>query len=327
MLIIDEATVRRHLPWPSLIAAIREGFRQGAEMPLRQHYTIPVPGEPDATLLLMACWTIGGYIGVKIANIFPGNVARGHPAVAAGYLLMSGRSGEVLAYIEAGELTARRTAAASALAASTLAPRNASNLLVVGTGRLAPYLAQAHASVRPVRDIAVWGRTPQKAESLAARLRNDGLPARATTGLSDAVTAADIITCATLSTDPLIRGEWLSPGTHIDLVGGYTPKMREADDEAVRRARIFVDTRDGATREAGDITQPISAGMITEADIAGDLFDLAADAKSGRRAESEITLFKSVGAAIEDLAAAIAVYRAETNQPHSAPSNGGRSSP
>ncbi len=315
MRIIDEATVRRHLPWPTLIDAIRDGFRQGAEMPLRQHYTIPVPGDPDATLLLMACWRIGGYIGVKIANIFPGNVARGNPAVAAGYILMSATTGEVLAYIEAGELTARRTAAASALAAGALAAKNAKNLLVVGTGRLAPYLAQAHAAMRPLREIAVWGRTPQKAEALAARLRHDGLPASATANLRDAVTAADIITCATLSADPLIRGEWLSPGTHIDLVGAFTPKMREADDEAIRRARIYVDTRDGALKEAGDIVQPLANGVITPADIAGDLYELAAGTDAGRQSATEITLFKSVGAAIEDLAAAVAVYQAVEAEP------------
>ncbi len=312
MLIIDEATVRRHLPWPTLIDAIRGGFRDGAEMPLRRHYSIAVPGEPAAALLLMACWTIGGYIGVKIANVFPGNVARGHPAVSAGYVLMSGRNGEVLAFIEAGELTARRTAAASALASASLAPRQATRLLVIGTGRLAPYLAQAHATVRPIRDVAVWGRNPDKAQALAARLAGDGLPARPVPDLAAAVTAADIITCATLSAEPLIHGQWLSPGTHIDLVGGYTPDMREADDAAIRRATIFVDTRDGVLREAGDITQPLAAGIIAETDIAGDLFDLVRATGAGRTADDQITLFKSVGVAIEDLAAAVAVYQAET---------------
>ncbi|MHA1564272.1 MAG: ornithine cyclodeaminase family protein [Alphaproteobacteria bacterium] len=309
MIIIDEATVRRHLSWPKLIDAIGDGFRQGAIMPLRQHYTIPVPDDPDATLLLMACWSIGGYIGVKIANIFPGNVIRGNPAVAAGYILMSATTGDVLAYIEAGELTSRRTAAASALAARTLAPANAKNLLVIGTGRLAPYLAQAHATVRQVAQITVWGRSHDKAKALAARLQDDGLPAQATTDLQAAVAAADIITCATLSAEPLVRGEWLSPGTHIDLVGGFTPAMREADDDAIRRARVYVDTRDGALKEAGDIAQPLASGVITTADIAGDLFDLASGTNVGRQSETEITLFKSVGAAIEDLAAAVAVYQ------------------
>ena len=308
MLTLDAGEVRRLLDWDSTIAALEAMFRAGCEMPVRHHHTVKVPGAADATHLLMPAWSEGGYLGVKVVNVFPGNARANLPAVAGVYLLFSGQTGQPLATIEGGELTARRTAAASALAASKLARRDASRLLIVGAGRMALNLAQAHARVRPVTQVEVWGRDGAKAEALARTLSEAGLEANAVTDLAAAASRADIISCATLANEPLIHGEWLKPGAHLDLVGGFTPAMREADDEAVRRASVFVDTRAGATKEAGDIVVPLANGALSPGDIRADLFDLARGAHPGRAAEDEITLFKSVGAALEDLAVAALAY-------------------
>ena len=308
MLNVSAADIKDTLQWDALTGAVRDMFRRGCEMPARHHHKIKVAGEPDATLLLMPAWTPGGYLGTKILNVFPGNSERGLPSISANYLLSSAKTGEMLALNDGGELTAVRTAAASALAASYLARTDASHLLIVGTGRLAPLLASAHASQRPVDTITVWGRTPDKAEALARDLTDQGMNAQATDDLESAVGNADIVSCATMAEESLIHGEWLRPGAHLDLVGAYTPEMREADDEAVRRATVFVDTRDGAAKEAGDIVIPLATGVLSMDAIAADLYDLCRGDHPGRANDEEITLFKSVGVALEDLAAAILFY-------------------
>jgi ornithine cyclodeaminase len=302
---IDAAAVETALDDRSLVDALREMFRRGCETPVRHHHTLATAAGPDATLLLMPAWTVGGYLGVKVATVFPGNADQGLPAVMGAYLLASAETGAPVALIDGPMLTLRRTAAASALASGYLSRDDASCLLMVGTGKLAPHLVRAHASLRPIRRAVIWGRSADKAARLAASLDGDGPEVRATEDLEAAARSADIISCATLAKDPLIRGDWLKLGAHLDLVGGFTPAMREADDAAVRRATVFVDTRGGALAEAGDIVQPIAGGVLREADIAGDLFELSRGERPGRRANDEITLFKSVGTALEDLAAAI----------------------
>lgn len=304
MRIIDADAVARALDDRALIEWLREAFRHGCTLPVRHHHAVQVPNEPAATLLLMPAWREGGAIGIKLATIFPGNAARDLPAVYASYMLLDGRTGAPRAMLDGTELTRRRTAAASALAASYLARAEARRMLMIGTGSLAPHLIRAHCATRPIAEVAIWGRKPEKARALAAAL--DGKPARvrAVDDLAAAVAAADVISCATLSREPLVRGAWLRPGQHIDLVGAFTPEMRESDDEAVGKARIFVDTREGATSEAGDILLAIKSGVITDKQIVGDLFDLARGKTRGRESDGEITLFKSVGTALEDLAAA-----------------------
>lgn len=308
MLMLDRQAVVAALDWKVAIEALRTMFRCDCTSPVRHHHTLNVSGEAAATLLLMPAWTATGYLGVKIVNVFPGNSARGRPAVSASYLLSSATTGEHLAIIDGSELTARRTAAASALAADYLARKDARRLLIMGTGRVARCLASAYCAVREIEHIAIRGRTTAKAEALAAELRVGGLPATAATDLRQEFAEADIVSCATLSNEPLFSGTLLAPGTHLDLVGGFTPTMREADDEAVRRSSIFVDTRTGALSEAGDIVIPIREGVITADAIRADLHDLARGTHPGRTSQEEITFFKSVGAALEDLAAGIAVY-------------------
>lgn len=301
MRLYDAAAVRAALPYPALIDALRAAFRTGIEVPLRHRHELG----GGASVLLMPAWHDRRALGVKIVNIVPDNGARGLPAVASTYLLCDGETGQHLAVMDGGELTARRTAAASALAGDYLARPDATTLLIVGSGHVARQLPGAWAAAREIRRILVWNIRAAGAASLATALRAQGFDAAAVTDLPAAVEEADIVSCATLATEPLIRGDWLRPGTHVDLVGGYLPTMREADDDTVSRARVFLDT-DAARVEAGDITQPLASGALTG--IAGTLADLCQGSLAGRASPADITLFKSVGTALEDLAAATLVH-------------------
>ncbi|MCG8441476.1 MAG: ornithine cyclodeaminase family protein [Caulobacterales bacterium] len=318
MRIITASDIADVLNFPELVEALRAAFRAGAVVPVRHHHAVPLPDQADATMLLMPAWsdfgaqghTTRGYLGVKIVTVFPDNATRGQASVGAVFLLMAGNSGAPLALIDGSALTLWRTAAASALAASYLAREDSRRLVMVGAGALAPFLIDAHASVRPIEAVSVWNHNKGRADALAAKLSGRDFAVDAVSDLEEAVRDADIVSCATLAADPLVKGAWLKPGAHLDLVGAFTPAMRESDDTAVRRARVYVDTRAGACAEAGDIVQPLASGVIAESDICGDLFELCRGVAAGRRAQDEVTLFKSVGTALEDLAAAaLAVQR------------------
>jgi alanine dehydrogenase len=308
MLVLNEAETRDALPWGRLIEALRVMFRDGCEMPVRHHHDVAVPYEDAATLLLMPAWQPGSYIGVKMVSVFPGNTSRNLPAIHGSYLLSSGRTGQLLAILDGAELTARRTAAASALAADYLATKDASRMLMVGAGRLSQNLIEAHASIRPLTDVSIWARDPRKAEATAAQISLPGVTVSVATNIEVEARGADIISCATLSSEPLIRGDWLKDGAHLDLVGAFKPSMRESDNRAVERASLFVDTREGALSEGGDLVQPLRAGLITAGSLQADLAELTGGQHPGRTGSNEITLFKSVGAALEDLAGAILAF-------------------
>jgi len=301
MRFFSAADVDATLNFPALIDALETTFRGGLEAPPRHHHVVPVEGEPDATHLLMPAWGKGS-LGVKIVNVFPGNSARGLPAVQGVYVLQDGRTGAPLAVLDGTRLTLWRTSAASALAAKHLARENSQRLTLLGAGALAPFLVRAHASVRPIREVTIWNHNPERARALAATLLNEGFTARAESDLESAVRWADVVSAATLSTTALIRGAWLAPGQHIDLVGAFNMSMREADDLALQRSRLFVDTP-AALAEGGDVAQALRSGALASSAVVGDLAALARGAP-GRETEEEITMFKAVGAAIEDLAAA-----------------------
>jgi ornithine cyclodeaminase len=267
-------------------------------------YAIDVPGAKNGTLLLMPAWTSGQSLGVKIATVFPDNVLRGLAAVHASYLVLDAKAGTFLAMLDGIELTLRRTACASALASRYLSRKDAKSLLMVGTGKLAPHMILGHASVRPIVSVMVWGRRKESAEALVEEMHDQAFDIRVADDLESAVMQADIISCATLANEPLIHGRWLQPGQHLDLVGAFTPQMREADTEAVTRAAVFVDTLAGAASEAGEIVQAIEAGLFELSNIQGELADLVRGKHAGRSSATAITLFKSVGTALEDLAAA-----------------------
>jgi ornithine cyclodeaminase/alanine dehydrogenase-like protein (mu-crystallin family) len=258
------------------------------------------------TTLVMPAWQPGRYLGLKVVNVAPGNAALGLPGLFATYQLFDARTGMLVALIDGGEITARRTAAASALAASRLARADARRLLIVGAGRVGGLLAPAYRAVRAIDDVMVWSRNAQSALRLVLRLAAAGIPARVVEDLAAAAATADIVSCATLSAEPLIRGEWLAPGAHLDLIGGFAPAMREADDACFAGADVWIDTAE-ALAKAGDLLHPIASGVLRREDVRGTLADLCAGHTALRTAAAR-TVFKSVGTALADLAAAILVY-------------------
>lgn len=313
MRVIDAEATARALPFERLVPALRACFAEGAVVPPRQVLTIESPGDsPAVTSLVMPVWSErpgARFYVVKVVNIAPGNAARGLAGLHASVLLHDADTGVPLALIDGNVVTARRTAAASALAASWLARADASHLLVLGAGRVAACLPAAYRTVRPIERVSVWARRPGQAQALAARWRAEGWSADAAPELEAAVHTADIVSCATLATEPLVRGAWLRPGSHLDLIGSFTPAMREADDDCLRGARLVVDT-DEALAKSGDLLGPLARGVIRAADVAATLTSLSRGEAPGRESAGERTVFKSVGTALEDLAAAMLVYEA-----------------
>ncbi|WP_134498596.1 ornithine cyclodeaminase family protein [Microvirga pakistanensis] len=321
MRVIASAEIDQALAFPALIDALSDAFRGDMVTPVRHHHDIERAGS-HGTLLLMPAWTgpaardglqdglQDGFLGVKVVSVFPNNGAKGLPSVMGSYLLMDGGTGEPVAVLDGTRLTVWRTAAASALAARHLARPDASRMVMVGSGALAPFLIRAHLSQRPIREVCLWNHRPEKAHALAAALRRDGWPVTAVTDLEAAVREADLISCATLSTAPIVKGAWLKDGAHLDLVGAFNLNMREADDEALRRAEVYVDT-DAAKSEGGDVAVSIRTGAIPEGHVRGTLFDLCRNPPQWN--ERAVTVFKSVGTALEDLAAAMLVWRSLAN--------------
>ncbi len=300
--------IKQHLGWQDTIDALRQMFADGCEAPVRHHHAMKLPDQQEATMLLMPAWLPGKYAGLKLVNVYPDNSQKGLPTIMGNYLLMDGATGKPIVSMDAGELTARRTVAASALASNYLSKSTANKLLIVGSGRLAGYLGFAHGTVRPIDEIQVWARNLEKAEKIATDYKDAGVQATAVSNLEQASRWADIISCATMSTQPLILGEWLQKGVHIDLIGGFKPTMRETDDDVIARSVVFADTRGGVLAEAGDLLIPINNGVFKTDDIAAELSELTSGQHPGRTSDDEITLFKSVGASLEDLAAAIRCY-------------------
>ena len=309
MLALDAAAVRQATPWNELMDAIARLLIDGrASVPQRGIHDVGLPDGGTGALLVMPAWVDRELLGVKAVTYYPSNAGTDVPTISAGYLLFDGQSGQLSAVLDGDELTLRRTAAVSALAADRLARADARRLLVVGTGNLAPNLALALAAVRDFDTVEVWGRSPERAAATAQHLVDYDVPAEPVASLDDAVGRADVITCGTGATSPLIRGDLVRPGTHIDLVGAFRADMREADDAAVMRATLFVDTLEGALG-AGDLAQPLESGVISAGDIAADVASLVGGHHPGRISDAEITLFKSVGFALSDLAAASLVRR------------------
>ncbi len=305
MRFFTEHDVHRTLDLSALADAIAATLRGEAAAPLRHAHAL----SDSDTLLLMPAWSAGvgadaGALGVKLVTVVPGNRERERPTVNAIYVLFDRVTGEPRAVIDGESLTLRRTAAASLLASRYLARPDAAHVLVIGTGRLAPFMARAHCRERSVTRLQIWGRQGAGAQTLAQQLRDEGLPAQATDDLEQAVRDAEIITCATTATAPVVLGTWIAPGCHLDLVGGFKRSMREADDAAIARSRVFVDTYAGALAEAADIVEPLERGVIARKDVLGELAELVRNTVAGRTGDDDITLFKSVGTAIEDLAAA-----------------------
>lgn len=292
--------VHAALDYPRLAGALEQAFAAGAQVPLRHTHALSAAD----SLLLMPAWSDVA-LGVKLVTVMPQAAALGAATVNALYVLLDRATGEPRAVIDGEALTLRRTAAASALAARYMARPDATRLLIIGSGKLAPFMAQAHCALRAqLTRVQVWGRSGERAQTTAQQLRDACLPVEVAGDLQSAVRAAHIVCCATTASAPLVQGAWLAAGTHLDLVGGFRRAMREADDAAVASARIVVDTYDGALAEAGDIVVPLERGVIERSQIVAELAQLVRGEVAGRTSAQEITLFKSVGTALEDLAAA-----------------------
>ena len=301
---IDAATVDAAMTWPRAIAALRQGHLH-AKPQIGDIYL----SEANTGLLTRAAWISGLGSLVKAASVFPGNVDRtpALPTVQGAVLLMDPATGSLRAIIDGAAVTRWKTAADSALGSSLLSRPDSRALTMVGAGAMAEPLIRAHVAMRPnLATITIWNRSAARAESLAMRLSDLRRVVAITEDLESAVRCADIVSCATMSRQPIICGAWLRPGAHLDLVGAYTRQMREADDEALRRAQVFVDFRGTTIEHIGELTDPISRGVISATDVRGDLYDLV-PGQAGRQSESEITLFKNGGGAHLDLMTALAI--------------------
>lgn len=306
MLIIENDRILPVLKYDRLISKLYETFLSDFKMPLRHHHFYQNAAGAENTLILMPAWN-EQYLGIKQVTVAPSNGELGLPAIYANYSLMDSRTGQPLAQMDAAELTSRRTACTSALAASYLAKPDAETLLVVGAGKVAQHLVQAHCVVRKYKRIMIWARNASKGEVLTDSLLQLGYVAESVTDLEQSVRVADVVSCATLSSSPLISGAWLRNGTHLDLIGSHTPATREVDNEAILKSTVYVDSRE-ALHETGELAIPIADGIFDANNVKADIVELCRHNKMMRKDDSEITLFKSAGLAIEDLAAATLVY-------------------
>lgn len=307
MIFIDNKTIEEQLTYQGLIEELHHIFTVPYTMPVRHHHFYENREGQENTLILMPAWN-SQYIGIKQVVVAPNNHTKGLPAIHAMYTLIDALTGVPLAQMDAAGLTARRTACTSALAASFLARKDVQTLLVVGGGKVAEHLIHAHSTVRDYDRVMVWMRNEEKGKQFVREQEQLGIEVILVQDLEDAVRQADVISTATLSQTPLIKGEWVQPGAHLDLIGAHTPKSREVDDDAIRKSSIFVDSREGALHETGEMAIPIATGILDPDTVKADIVELCKGVHTGRESESEITLFKSAGLAIEDLAAALFVY-------------------
>lgn len=303
MQFIAKEDVERLAPYSALVEALASGLREPIESPPRSHFN---PNHDASAVLIMPAWKSHQVMGTKIVSIWPENNARGQSAVSAIYVVTSCKDGTPLAVIDGTELTLRRTAAAAALAARLLARSNSTRLLVLGTGALSAHMAMAHHSVLNLLEITIWGRQLDKAQDIVATLARAGIAARATADLQHALANTDIVAAATTASTAFIPNAWVQAGTHLGLIGAFTASMAEAEPQLLTRARVFADSRAAVLEKGGEVVQAVRAGLISAQDVRAELSELVAvpPLVDGRRAEADITVFKSVGFAALDLIAA-----------------------
>ena len=298
------------MPFERLVPALRERFAQGCEVPLRHSHTVAAGPDNTLTSLIMPAWVPGRCYGAKTVNIATGNARLGLAGLHSTYLLYDAVTGAPMAWMDGDQITARRTAAASALTATWLARADARHLLIVGAGQVAKLLPDAYRTVRQIERVTVWVRNDAQARAFVAELRGRGWDAHCAASLQAAAGVADIVSCATLATQPVLMGRWLPPGSHLDLIGSFTPTMREADDDCFAGAAVYVDTEE-ALSKSGDLLGPMSRDVFRAEDVKGTLAQLSRGQACGRGTAEQRTVFKSVGTALEDLAAAMLVHDTE----------------
>ncbi len=306
MRILDDAQVQRLLPMracmPLMASALRSLSRGDAQVPLRT--VVPLPRGHDVLALMPAHATTPAALGAKVITVFPDNPGRGLDAHQGAVLVFDPVDGRLLGLVDASSLTAIRTAAVSGVATERLARPDATTLALLGSGVQARTHLDAMAQVRPLERVCVWSRTPAHAETFAAWARTAFPIEVATFGTAaEAVRGADIVCTVTASREPVLKGSWLRPGTHVNAVGASQPDARELDSRAVAMARLFADRRESLEHESADYLVPLREGLLGDATVA-ELGEVLLGTAEGRRTPEEITLFKSLGLAIEDLIAA-----------------------
>ncbi|MDD5029851.1 MAG: ornithine cyclodeaminase family protein [Rhodoferax sp.] len=303
MQFFDKDAVARRLPYPALIQALATGLLEPIESPARSFFN---PNHDASSVLIMPAWLPHRLMGTKIVSIWPANNARGKPAVSAVYVVTSCADGSPVAVIDGTELTLRRTAAAAALGAQLLARANSKKLAVLGTGALSLPMVLAHHSVFNLSETIIWGRQLAKAQVVVDQLAQAGITARASTDLPGTLASADVVVAVTTATQPFIQSDWVKPGTHLGLIGAFTPNMAEAEPTLLPKVRLFVDSREAVLQKGGEVLQALRTGLITESDVRGELADLLTTPApiTGRLSAQDITVFKSVGFAALDLIAA-----------------------
>lgn len=293
---VTQSDVEGRLSWTGVADALSQGHR----LPVAEIGDLLL-GPTDAILLNRAAFIPGLGFGVKAVTVIPGNAERGAPTIHGAMMVFGPETGEVEAIVDSDLVTEWKTAGDSVLGARLLARPDSRGLLIVGSGVVARSLVRAYGELFPdLAEIRLWNRTPTRAEALAAEMRKEGYPVTMATDLADAAGRADIIATATMAREPILRGEWIRPGTHVDLIGAFKPDMREADDELMRKARLFVDSRKTTISHIGELMTPIAAGVIAETDILADLYDLCTGT-DGRTSDDDITVFKNGGGAHLDL--------------------------
>lgn len=310
MQVIDAKEVKDSLGFEALIPALKEAFSSDFGMPQRSLYHLPTPDGQDDSFAVLPAWN-DRVMGVKAFTHLPANPSKGLETLSSKLMLFSRETGEPLALVDGTELTFWRTAAVSAVASDYLAKPDASRLLLFGTGKLAPFMALAHAQVRPLTSIYVTGRNAEKVSATIETIKSKrpDLLVEAVADPSKVIGSVDIISCATGAPEPLFRFDQVQAGTHIDLVGNHSRDRRECDSDTVVHSSVFVDSRLNVLNEAGEVLIPISEGRFEQGSVKAELAELCSGKVSGRQRNEEITLFKSVGTALSDLAAAYLVYQ------------------
>lgn len=314
MRILEEADVHAALRYPDFIGSLREAFASDYTMPPRQVMLLDPSSPGHEAFAMLPSWN-EKVIALKAFTYFPQNQAP-YRSLYSKILVFDRANGVPLALVDGASVTYWRTAGVSALAADFLARKNSSTLFLLGTGRLAPYLIRAHASLRPIQRVLIWGRNPEKAREVvaAAAAEHPEISFEIAAGIEAACSEADVIVAATGSPEILVRGAWVKPGTHTDFLGNHHADKRECDTDLVTRSKVYVDTRTNCFREAGEILLPITEGVFSEEQVVGELSDLCRGTSPGRTTTEEVTLFKSVGCALGDLCGALAVYQANSGE-------------
>ncbi len=314
MQIIEKQQVHEALNFNTLISALRKSFAGQFTMPQRQVFEL-IPGDPaHNAFAVLPAWD-EQVIGVKSFTYFPENSQSGYESLYSKIMLFSRDHGVPLALVDGTSVTLWRTAAVSALAADLLARKDANNLVFFGTGNLASYMLKAHLTVRDYSQVTIIGRNPNKVDSLISALAGEFAQVEFVAGTSnrETIAAADVISCATGAGEPLFDGSWLSPGTHVDLIGNHNKDRRECDTTSILVSDVFVDSRTNVLNEAGELLMPMAEGVFDANDVKAELAELCANKVAGRQSEHAITLFKSVGTALSDLVAANQVYKTVAN--------------